>query len=32
VRPAEQGGAAIMTGWSLAALDRLPSVRWRRHT
>ena len=32
VRPAEPGGAVIMTGWSLAALDRLPSVCCRRHT
>lgn len=32
VRPAEPGGAVIMTGWSLAALDRLPPVRWRWHT
>ena len=32
VRPAEPGGAVVMTGWSLAALDRLPPVRWRWHT
>ena len=32
VRPAEPGGVVIMTGWSLAAFDRLPSVRCRRHT